>query len=56
MAGKKCRRCYHRRSITSHAGSGKDSCCNYIIDTGKRRPCEADDNCTVFKEKVNKFR
>lgn len=22
-------------------------CCNYILDTGKRRPCPAGDGCTV---------
>lgn len=51
MAGKKCSRCTYRRQMSTLKVKGGSTCCAYCIVTGERRPCPADDNCTVFKRR-----
>ena len=36
--GKNCKGCVHLANL----GSTYYSCCNYLLDTGRRRPCRAD--------------
>lgn len=44
MAVTKCTKCIYRASY------GMPWECEYIVHTGKRRPCPADNKCTEFKE------
>ena len=37
-----CRGCFYCGGKTEYV-----KCCNYYLITGKRRPCEAGDGCTV---------
>lgn len=37
-----CKGCYYHGGKTENV-----KCCNYFLITGKRRPCEAGENCTV---------
>ena len=49
MAGKKCNSCIYQ----GYFGSNRKPsfyCCDYFVITGKRRPCAADDDCSVYKK------
>ena len=46
----RCQSCAYSDRL-AQAGQWKHFYCNYFIATGKRRPCEAGDSCTVYKEK-----
>lgn len=38
-----CKGCYFYGGKTEYV-----TCCNYFLITGKRRPCEIGENCTVW--------
>lgn len=47
-----CRKCLYR-----YVSACNEVCfCNYILLTGKRRPCEPSPNCTVYKPYTQKER
>lgn len=46
LEGHPCRGCFHWRG-----GHWKSVSCNYLFDTGHRRPCEPGEHCTVRRER-----
>ena len=49
LLGKPCGGC-----IYYYGPSEGTICCNYLLDTGKRRPCPPGKDCTVRKSRRNK--
>lgn len=46
LTNDRCRKCYYG----SMAGSFNMPTCDYILITGKKRPCHGGEECTVFRE------
>lgn len=50
----KCKKCIYRAFITSGSMTGSVYGCQYILITGKKRPCKPGKNCTVYEKRGRK--